>query len=193
MDPLLERDEQLAVLESVVAAARDGRGQLVLVAGEAGIGKTSLVRALRGRLDGPARFVVGACEPLSVPVPLAPWREIVGAEPPGQDSLAFALSVLDVLRARSPAVAVLEDAHWADPATVDVLRLLARRVEDAGVVVHRHLPRRRAGREPAAGPAGRGPRDQPGGAAHDAEPAVVRRGAAGWPARPTSTATGCGA
>lgn len=98
MDPLLERGDELAALESVVEAARDGRGRLVLVAGEAGIGKTSLVRALR-------------------------------------EALAFAQSVLGTLRARAPAVAVLEDAHWADPATVDVLRLLARRVEDAGAVV----------------------------------------------------------
>ena len=52
MDPLLERGEELAALESVVEAARDGRGQLVLVAGEAGIGKTSPVRALRARRAG---------------------------------------------------------------------------------------------------------------------------------------------
>jgi hypothetical protein len=135
VDALVERDEQLAALGSVVETARDGRGQLVLVAGEAGIGKTSLVRALRERLGDRASFLLGACEPLSVPVPLAPWREIAGAEPSDVDALAFALSVLGVLRARAPAVAVLEDAHWADPATVDVLRLLARRVEEAGVVL----------------------------------------------------------
>jgi hypothetical protein len=135
VDALVERDEQLAALGSVVETARDGRGQLVLVAGEAGIGKTSLVRALRERLGDRASFLLGACEPLSVPVPLAPWREIAGAEPSDVDALAFALSVLGVLRARAPAVAVLEDAYWADPATVDVLRLLARRVEEAGVVL----------------------------------------------------------
>jgi energy-coupling factor transporter ATP-binding protein EcfA2 len=60
VDPLLERGEELAALESVVEAARDGRGQLVLVAGEAGIGKTSLVRALRERLGQRAAFLVGA-------------------------------------------------------------------------------------------------------------------------------------
>ena len=138
MDPLLERGEELAALESVVETARDGRGQLVLVAGEAGIGKTSLVRALRERLGDRAAFLLGACEPLSVPVPLAPLRELVGADASashGEDALAVARSVLGALRARAPAVAVLEDAHWADPATVDVLRLLARRVEDAGIVV----------------------------------------------------------
>jgi DNA-binding NarL/FixJ family response regulator len=138
VDRLLERGEELAALESAVDAARDGRGQLVLVAGEAGIGKTSLVRALRERLGARAAFLIGVCEPLSVPVPLAPLRELVAAEAPaapGEDALAFARSVLGTLRARAPAVAVLEDAHWADPATVDVLRLLARRVEDAGAVV----------------------------------------------------------
>jgi predicted ATPase len=137
VDPLLERGDELAALESVVDAARDGRGQLVLVAGEAGIGKTSLVRALRERLGERAAFLVGVCEPLSVPVPLAPLRELVAAEAPaaGEDAFAFAQSLLGTLRARAPAVAVLEDAHWADPATVDVLRLLARRVEDAGAVV----------------------------------------------------------
>ena len=138
MDPLLERGEELAALESVVEAARDGRGQLVLVAGEAGIGKTSLVRALRARLGERTAFLLGACEPLSVPVPLAPLREIVGARASrsdGEDALALARAVLGALRARAPAVAVVEDAHWADPATVDVLRLLARRVEDAGAVV----------------------------------------------------------
>jgi predicted ATPase len=64
-------------------------------------------------------------------------RELVAAEAPaaGEDAFAFAQSLLGTLRARAPAVAVLEDAHWADPATVDVLRLLARRVEDAGAVV----------------------------------------------------------
>jgi DNA-binding CsgD family transcriptional regulator/tetratricopeptide (TPR) repeat protein len=124
---LLERAGELAELEAIVAS---GRGRLVLIAGEAGIGKTSLVRALRERLD--ATFFIGACEPLSVPVPLAPLRELAaGLE--GADALALTRSLLAVLR--PPAVAVLEDAHWADPATLDVLRLLARRVEDAGVVV----------------------------------------------------------
>ena len=126
---LLERAGELAELEALVES---GRGRLVLIAGEAGIGKTSLVRALRDRLAGRATFLIGACEPLSVPVPLAPLRELAG-DLAGADSLALARSLLEVLRA--PAVAVLEDAHWADPATLDVLRLLARRVEDAGVVV----------------------------------------------------------
>ena len=138
---LLERAGELAELEAIVAS---GRGRLVLIAGEAGIGKTSLVRALRGRLE--ATFLIGACEPLSVPVPLAPLRELaadldsadergLASALVGSDALAIARSLVALLRERAPAVAVLEDAHWADPATLDVVRLLARRVEDAGVVV----------------------------------------------------------
>ena len=136
--------------------------------------------------------MVGACEPLSVPVPLAPWREIVGGEPAGEDSLAFALSVLGVLRARAPAVAVLEDAHWADPATVDVLRLLARRVEDAGVVVIVTYRDDELAVNPAlallVGDLVTSPAARRMTLARCRTPPC-----ASWPARPTSTSTGCGA
>ena len=141
VEPLLERESELVALVEAVEAARVGAGSFVLVAGEAGIGKTSLVRALRARLGGGAEFVVGACEALSVPVPLGPVLELfaatpaAGTAPDGADRFALARSLLDALRATAPSVAVIEDAHWADPATLDVLRLLARRVEQAGVVV----------------------------------------------------------
>ena len=102
------------------------------------MGKTTLVRALRARFGERAAFLVGACEPLSVPVPLAPLRELAaaGAAAAGRRGASpWPASLLGALRARAPAVAVIEDAHWADPATLDVLRLLARRVEDAVLVV----------------------------------------------------------
>jgi len=141
MESLLERDDELALLEEVVRAAAGGRGALVLVGGEAGIGKTTLVRALRARAGARARFVEGACEPLSVPVPLAPVRDLGEAAGlaedafDGDDRRALARRLLDALTARAPAVAVIEDAHWADPATLDVVRLLARRVETVGVAL----------------------------------------------------------
>ncbi len=141
VEPLLERESELVALVEAVVAARSGAGSFVLVAGEAGIGKTSLVRALRARLGGGAAFAVGACEALSVPVPLGPVLELfaatpaAGTVPGGADRFALARSLLDALGATVPCVAVVEDAHWADPATLDVLRLLARRVEQVGVVV----------------------------------------------------------
>ena len=128
VEPLLERESELVALVEAVAAARAGAGSFVLVAGEAGIGKTSLVRALQARLGAGAEFAVGACEALSVPVPLGPVLELfaatsaAGTAPDGADRFALARSLLDALRATAPCVAVIEDAHWADPATLDVLR-----------------------------------------------------------------------
>jgi SAM-dependent methyltransferase len=65
VSPLLEREAELAALDAAVAAAREGRGSVVLLAGEAGIGKTSLVRELVARAGVPVH--VGRCEPLTVP------------------------------------------------------------------------------------------------------------------------------
>ncbi len=142
VERLLEREDELEALCGAVDAAVGGQGLLRFVSGEAGIGKTSLVRALRSRLEGRAAFVTGACEPLSVPIPLAPIRELLSAlgaatdqELASDDRLALARSMMDALGARTPAVAVIEDAHWADPATLDVVRLVARRVERVGVLV----------------------------------------------------------
>ncbi|MGN6870008.1 MAG: ATP-binding protein [Solirubrobacteraceae bacterium] len=139
---LLERGDELGLLARTVEDARGGSGCFVLVGGEAGIGKTSLVRAMRAAVPADVTFVSGACEPLSVPAPLAPLRELLHASGAGDvaaavsdDRVAFARSVLSGLTDRAPAVAVIEDAHWADPLTLDVLRLVARRVEETGIVV----------------------------------------------------------
>jgi DNA-binding CsgD family transcriptional regulator len=148
MGRLLEREPELAALDETVAAAVAGRGGTVLIGGEAGIGKTALVRALRDGWEGRASFLTGACEPLSVPAPLQPLRELLEAVEPGEppnldggDRLSLARRVLDALSRRAPAVAVVEDAHWADAATLDVIRILARRLEErpiALVVTYRY-------------------------------------------------------
>jgi DNA-binding CsgD family transcriptional regulator len=142
MERLLERAAPLEMLDAAVRDAAAGRGSLLLVGGEAGIGKTSLVRALRERVAGDVAFLAGACEPLSVPVPLAPLRELADAagagdltELDGGDRLVLARALLDALAARAPAVAVIEDAHWADPTTLDVVRLLARRIEQQRIAM----------------------------------------------------------
>src|SRR5437016_2138422 len=64
---------------AAVDAAGWRAGSFLLVAGAAGSGKVSLLRALRTRSEGRAAFVVGACEALSVPVPLGPVRELFAA------------------------------------------------------------------------------------------------------------------
>lgn len=142
MERLLERDGELATLVDAVEEACADRGSVVLVAGEAGGGKSSLMRAFADATRDRAQFLVAGCEPLSVPVPLAPVRELAAelgladvAGLSGDDRFALSGSLLHALRARTPAVVVVEDVHWADPATLDVLRLLVRRLETAGVLL----------------------------------------------------------
>lgn len=131
---LLERSAHLSRLDERLAAVRgSGRGRLVLLAGEAGVGKTALVRAFCERHPG-VPVLAGACEALFTPRPLGPLLDIAaesGGElqalaergpPPAELLAALARSL------RGPRIIVLEDLHWADEATLDVLRLLARRV-----------------------------------------------------------------
>jgi DNA-binding CsgD family transcriptional regulator/predicted ATPase len=130
---LLEREEELSALLEAVREASGGDGRFVLLAGEAGAGKTSLLRQLRNRVN----VVVAACEPLSVPAPLAPIRELAPDLPEleGEDRVALARALLEVVTDRADTVFVVEDAHWADPATLDVLRALARRIDALPVTV----------------------------------------------------------
>ena len=136
MDRLLEREEALGSLAAALDAARSDSGRMVLIRGEAGIGKTSLLRAVRE--TGSLPFYLGRCEPLSVPEPLGPVRELAEAVGVGEspelatgERRALARVLRSALTAQGPAVAAIEDAHWADPATLDVVRILARRIEEA--------------------------------------------------------------
>jgi len=139
---LLEREDELELLVAVADGAAADRGSVVFVGGEAGIGKTSLVRELRERVGGQLSYLMGACEPLSVPVPLAPLRQLAEAAGAGDlaelgsdDKLVLTRALVGALERRAPVVAVVEDVHWADPLTLDLVRLLARRVEEMPVAL----------------------------------------------------------
>jgi DNA-binding CsgD family transcriptional regulator len=140
---LLERSAELEALAGHLAAVREqGRGRLVLVAGEAGIGKTALLRAFCESAR-PSRVLWGACDALFTPRPLGPFVDIaddVGGElgavvAEGAAAGALLAALARSLRGRPPDVVVLEDLHWADEATLDVLRLLARRIESLPALV----------------------------------------------------------
>src|SRR5919202_3256302 len=124
---LLERDAETAALEAAIEESR-GAGRVVVVAGEAGIGKTALVSSAFGE----RRVLWGACDPLITPRPLGPLRDAAhqrggalaeAVEGSREDLLS---AVLDELRA--PAALVVEDLHWADDATLDFVALLGRRL-----------------------------------------------------------------
>lgn len=135
---ILEREHELDRLASAAREAADGAGSVVLVHGEAGIGKSSLVRVMPGVLPAASRVLVGECDDLATRRPLGPFRDLVGGV--GAE-LARALTaggdrprVYDALRAEltaapHPAVLVVEDVHWADEASLDALRFLVHRVE----------------------------------------------------------------
>ena len=120
---LLERDAGLASLADHLAAAHGG-GRLVVVGGEAGVGKTSLLREFAARAS--VRMLWGACDGLFTPQPLAPLHDL-GFSPVGDPRDVFA-AMLEEL-GREPTLVVLEDVHWADEATLDLLLYLGRRLE----------------------------------------------------------------
>jgi DNA-binding CsgD family transcriptional regulator/tetratricopeptide (TPR) repeat protein len=135
---LLERADELSTLDAAFSTvAHSGRGRMVLISGEAGIGKTSLVRRFCGRADGAGRVLWGGCDVLFTPRPLGPLVDI--AESAGGDlaevveggavPYEIANAVGRALARRRPSILVLEDLHAADEATLDVLRVLARRVD----------------------------------------------------------------
>jgi predicted ATPase len=127
---LVERGTQLAALGEHLAVAAAGHGRLVLVAGEAGIGKTALVRQFVDEHEAGARVLWGACDGLFTPQPLRPLLDVadeLGLEADAPQRQLFS-ATLDALRP-GPTIVVFEDVHWADGATVDLLRFLGRRLD----------------------------------------------------------------
>lgn len=135
--PLLERDHAHQMLAAAWEVARTGEGQLVLVEGEAGIGKTSLVRAFVGSL-AKVRVASGACDAMTTPRPLGPLvdmmlsKEIAALLASPRTDALFPAVLHELAR---PTVLVIEDAHWADAATLDLVRYLGRRVATVPALV----------------------------------------------------------
>jgi DNA-binding CsgD family transcriptional regulator len=132
---LLERADRLATLADVfdrVGAA----GQMVLISGEAGAGKSALVDAfLAERTD--SRVMVGRCDDLFAPRPLGPLADMArGRSGPlgralesGDQAAAFDAFLAELIAPPHPAVVVIEDLHWADEATLDLVSFVARRLD----------------------------------------------------------------
>jgi DNA-binding CsgD family transcriptional regulator/tetratricopeptide (TPR) repeat protein len=140
---LLERERALAELSGWLDELRRSRaGRVAFVAGEAGIGKTSLVARFGAGAAG-ARVLWGRCDPLTTPAPLGPLVDVAAAlEGRAAEVIAQGARPYEVARAlledlvpHSCAIVVLEDLHWADEGTLDALGYLARRIERAPALV----------------------------------------------------------
>jgi DNA-binding CsgD family transcriptional regulator len=139
---LTERDHELGELHARADDARAGRGRMVLVSGESGAGKTSFVEAFVDRWVRDERVLWGVCDPLPTPRPLGPIRDLAHRLAPATKAVLersdqpydiFA-AVYDDLRT-APSVLVLDDLHWADQGTIDLLRFVLRRVSQTRSLV----------------------------------------------------------
>ena len=141
---LLERRSETEALGAAAERVLGGQGGCTaLVCGEAGIGKTSLVKALVAQLASRVRLLAGACEDLLTPRALGPLRDAVrGTTGPLHDALAHSgdpdrlfAAVAEQLVTHPTTLLVIEDAQWADDATLDVLRYTSRRVHELNAIV----------------------------------------------------------
>jgi len=136
MADLEERSEYLVRLIDAYRTAASGEGHTVFLMGEAGIGKTSLVNHFLKQLPKDAAILLGSCDPLSTPRPLGPLYDIAPQVSSRFQSLLkeekkrhiIFSSLIDELASLQGVVIVFEDVHWADEATVDLIKFLARRV-----------------------------------------------------------------
>ncbi len=156
--PLVGRDQELDVLRHLLREAAEGRGGLALVSGEAGIGKTSLTDALVSQESGDGFFLLrGYCYDLSTTPPYGLWVDLADRYRPsdgfpeipdvlrvgtGAAGLPNQLAVFEVVRdffldvaEAQPAIVVLEDLHWADQASLDLLRYVSRYLQDSRLLV----------------------------------------------------------
>jgi DNA-binding CsgD family transcriptional regulator len=182
---LVGRDLELATLDAALAGTAGGTGRVLLVAGDAGIGKTALLRAFVARArSARVGVLVGECSEAGAARPFGPFVEILRSafatfptdvverslqsharelvrfapeRPSGRIQLpstpterfqsheSFAMFFADLARS-NPLVLAVEDVHFADPATLELLPYLARRLRSDRVLIiltHRgdELPR----------------------------------------------------
>jgi tetratricopeptide (TPR) repeat protein len=132
---LLERERYLADLTEWLGGATGRGGCVALVQGEAGIGKTVLLQEF-SKQQRVARVLWGACDALFTPRPLGPLHDIarqtqgglLAVINSGANRDAIFTAALDELE-RTKTLVVFEDMHWADEATLDLLKYLGRRIE----------------------------------------------------------------
>jgi DNA-binding CsgD family transcriptional regulator/predicted ATPase len=135
---LVERESLLGELTADVGGALAGRGRLVFLGGEAGVGKSALVRALAHDVAARCAVRVGRVDNVTTAAALAAFTEAmpeIEALGDGEgDRIRLFRRMRDELRA-APSLLILEDLHWADEATFDALRYLGRRLDGVPVLV----------------------------------------------------------
>jgi DNA-binding CsgD family transcriptional regulator len=143
---LLERESVLAEMARLARQASRRTGTMLLLHGEAGVGKSALVRGFLDSVATGTQVLLARCDPLTAPRRLGPLidmlPQLAGAQAAGlraaidaTDSESIYTRLLELFGDGHPCVCVIEDAHWADGATLDLLRFVARRIEMLPVLV----------------------------------------------------------
>jgi DNA-binding CsgD family transcriptional regulator len=134
---LVERDGFLSLLQAKHAAVAAGEGHCVFVSGEAGIGKTSLVKTFCSSLKDKSRVYQGTCDALFTPRPLAPLYDVLSQRHSPllkaggnmeERTVLFTGFLQELGDEAQTVVIVFEDIHWADEATLDFIKFFARRI-----------------------------------------------------------------
>jgi DNA-binding CsgD family transcriptional regulator/tetratricopeptide (TPR) repeat protein len=143
-EPLLERDATLATLDALLASvAATGDGRVALITGEAGAGKTALVERFITR-NPSVSALWGACDALFTPRSLGPLYDIAprlgerlraALERQIERGAIFSAFLDDLQRRAAPIIAVFEDVHWADEATLDLIKYLGRRLRQVSTLL----------------------------------------------------------
>jgi DNA-binding CsgD family transcriptional regulator len=141
---LLEREIYLDALNSGFAGVAKGSGCIALVSGEAGIGKTALIQEFTTERRQAARVYWGGCEALFTPHPLAPLHDIARQAGGGLPAviataanrdLIFHATIDHLVQGLKTTIVVFEDVHWADEATLDLIKFLGRRMQHLPVML----------------------------------------------------------
>ena len=149
--PMVGRDKELELLFVQLGGALSKRGGLVLISGEAGIGKTRILTKLCDAAAQTGFFTIkGGCVP-GIPIPFLPFQEAFAFlnggpfeksssadlfEPKDRANILFkSLELLTNESARRPLLICLEDLHWADSSTIQLLYFLARKVRGLRVLI----------------------------------------------------------
>jgi len=134
---LLERQNSIDKLSQLVTEVSAGEGRTVLLSGEAGIGKTSLIKHFTDKLNSDSEVLWGACDALFTPRPLGPLYDIAYQmksnlikmlENEEKSVSIFSVFINYLESASNLKIIVIEDIHWADEATLDLVKFLSRRI-----------------------------------------------------------------
>ena len=134
---LIERDGFLRSLETKFESVIEGEGHCILLSGEAGIGKTSLIKSFYKEKKDNCKIYQGTCDALFTPRPLAPIYDIIWQIQ--KDTKESELNNIDrallfnqlfhgLEQQKKPVIIIIEDIHWADEATLDFIKFFARRI-----------------------------------------------------------------